>query len=119
LDLRSKGQSNATAGWPLSELAVLQQEWRKAVKGVAIQPSSRVARGGSAQAQIPFSLDAYKRQNIDLLYRNEELAQDNLALQRVNENLKRELELMSNENSKLKAAHLSLKRSRTRLRAVK
>ena len=113
LDLRSRvladqvGLSNPPAkrsrsiGWPISELKALQLEWREFSTGKQFPPEghqSTVAGNGKTEEQ--FNLEAYKRQNIDLLYRNEELTYENRSLHSINDNLKREIELVSGENAR-------------------
>lgn len=120
LDLRSKSQTkDLIAGWPLSDLADLQEQWRKIAQGALGKGREASSSPAPASVDRSFDLEAYKRQNIGLIYRNEELAQENLGLQRVVDNLRRELDIISGENSKLKAAHLALKRDRARLKSVK
>ena len=119
LDLRSKNHTQGCgAGWPLSILADLQKEWKDSAQSGGVRPNTP-AKGPIFESDESFSLEAYKMQNIALLYRNEELTQENVGLNRVNDNLRRELELISDENSKLKAAHLAMKRGQARLKSIK
>lgn len=132
LDTRSnsaapdQGGQETAPGWPLSELRQIQRQWkdsrssnRQANSSVELVSENADAHIDADEPAEQFHLESYKRQNIDLAYRNEELSIEIRELKRVNHNLRMEIDRISAENTRLKSSQMARSRARSRVKVVK